>query len=181
MTGLSLRVPAPLFHLFTLDTHISETPVSLAGRTLNRQTWIFVITLMESGWISNTSLLFILSLYHISPKAPPPCLFPLPSMHQLFFICLLILFLCLPSFLLSFSFLSPSFLLSFLPSFSLSFLSSFLSFPFPSLPFPSFLGPPLQHMEVPRLGVQSKLQLMAMPDPWLTERDQGSNLYPHGY
>ena len=36
-----------------------------------------------------------------------------------------------------------------------------------------FLGPPLWHMEVPRLGVQSELQLLtyttatAIPDPWL--------------
>jgi len=60
-----------------------------------------------------------------------------------------------------------------------------------------------QHMEVPRLGVQLELQLLAyttatatwiqatsavstpqliaMPDPQLSERGQGLNLYPHGY
>ena len=65
-----------------------------------------------------------------------------------------------------------------------------------------FLGPYLQHMEVPRLGsrmwavapslrhshsngrsepcLRPTPQLMAMPDPWPTEQGQGSNLHPHG-
>ena len=62
-------------------------------------------------------------------------------------------------------------------------------------------GTHLQHMEVPRLGVELELklltyatitahlslifrpttQLMAMPDPQPTEQGQGSNLHPHGY
>ena len=48
-----------------------------------------------------------------------------------------------------------------------------------------FLGRHPQHMEVPRLGVQSELQLLAyttaMPDPQPTERGQGSNPHTHGY
>ena len=49
-----------------------------------------------------------------------------------------------------------------------------------------FLGPHPRHMEVPRLGIQSELQLPAyttahaMPDPLPTERGQGSNTQPHG-
>ena len=64
-----------------------------------------------------------------------------------------------------------------------------------------FLGPHLQHMEVPGLGVESELhaslhhshsntgskpglrptpQLMATPDPY-TEQGQGWNLHPYGY
>ena len=65
-----------------------------------------------------------------------------------------------------------------------------------------FLGPHPWHMEVPRLGVQSELQLpglhhshsnvgselrqqpipqlMATLDSKPTERGQGSNLHPHG-
>ena len=68
--------------------------------------------------------------------------------------------------------------------------------------FSVFLGLHPRHMEVPRLGVRSELQLpacatatatralsrslqptpqfMAMPDPLPTERGQGSNLRPHG-
>ena len=62
-----------------------------------------------------------------------------------------------------------------------------------------FLGLYLLHMEVPRLGVKSELQLpaysisgsklslrptpqlMATPDPKPTEQGQGSNPHPHGY
>ena len=49
-----------------------------------------------------------------------------------------------------------------------------------------FLGLHLRHMEVPRLEVYLELLLpayataTAMSDPQLTERDQGSNLQPHG-
>ena len=49
-----------------------------------------------------------------------------------------------------------------------------------------FLGSHLWHAEVPRLGVESELQLLAsttataMPDPESTERGQGWNLHPHG-
>ena len=65
-----------------------------------------------------------------------------------------------------------------------------------------FFQPYLQHMEVPRLGAESELQLRPMPQPWhyriqaasatyaaacgnarsLTyyERGQGLNLHPHG-
>ena len=48
-----------------------------------------------------------------------------------------------------------------------------------------FLEPPSRHMEVPRLGVKLKLQLLtpqlaAMPDPYPTEQGQGSNPHPHG-
>ena len=49
-----------------------------------------------------------------------------------------------------------------------------------------FLGSHPQHMEIPRLGVQSELQVLAyttvtaMPDPQPTERGWGSNLQPHG-
>ena len=66
----------------------------------------------------------------------------------------------------------------------------------------SFFRPHLQHMEVPRLGVKSELQLlaystatatvesephlqptpqlMATLDPWPTEWSQGSNPHPYG-
>ena len=66
-----------------------------------------------------------------------------------------------------------------------------------------FLGPHPQHMEGPRLGVESGLQLpayttaaatmgskphlrptpqlTAMLDPWPTKRGQGSNLHLHGF
>ena len=60
-----------------------------------------------------------------------------------------------------------------------------------------FLGPHLQHLEVPRLGVELELQLlfyttvaatqdptpqlMATLDPVPTEQDQQSNPSPHGY
>ena len=64
-----------------------------------------------------------------------------------------------------------------------------------------FKGPHLWHMEAPRLGVESGLQLpayttakpdpscvcdlhwqlMAMPNPQPTEQGQGSNPHPHGY
>ena len=66
-----------------------------------------------------------------------------------------------------------------------------------------FLGPHLQHIKVPRLGVELELhvpacttattmggskprlwptpQLMAVPDCWPTEWGQGSNPHPHGY
>ena len=63
-----------------------------------------------------------------------------------------------------------------------------------------FLGPHPWHIEVPRLRVQSELQLLAyttataMRDPshihnlhhssrhcWIPERGQGSNPHPHGY
>ena len=49
-----------------------------------------------------------------------------------------------------------------------------------------FLGPYPQHMEVPRLGVESELQLPScttatvMPDPQPTE-GQGLNSHPRGY
>ena len=66
-----------------------------------------------------------------------------------------------------------------------------------------FLGPRLWHMEVPRLGVESELQLLAYstatatpdlrrvcvlytpqltatPDPQPTEQGQGLNPHPHG-
>ena len=49
-----------------------------------------------------------------------------------------------------------------------------------------FLGSHMWHMEVPRVGVQSELQLpaytigTAMPDPQSTEQGQGSNPHPHG-
>ena len=69
---------------------------------------------------------------------------------------------------------------------------------------PVFLGPHLQHMEVPRLGVESELrmpafttaidssarsepcvqptlQLTATLDPKPTKQGQGSNPHPHGY
>ena len=45
----------------------------------------------------------------------------------------------------------------------------------------------MQHMEVPRLRVESKLQLLASttatarPDAYPTEQGQGSHLRPHGY
>ena len=76
------------------------------------------------------------------------------------------------------------------------FLSFFLLF------FAFFLGPHSPHMEVPRLGVESELQLLAdataiatgseprlqctpqvtaTPDPQPTERGQGLNPHPHGY
>ena len=59
----------------------------------------------------------------------------------------------------------------------------------------SFLGPHLQPMEIPRLGVQSELQLpaystaTATPDPCFIcnlhhsswQQGQGLNLHPHGY
>ena len=86
------------------------------------------------------------------------------------------------------------------------YISSFESAPPTHLivvPFFAFLGPHLQHMEVPRLGVESELQLPAYAmatatwDPshacslhhssqqrWILnplKRGQGSNLYPHGY
>ena len=61
-----------------------------------------------------------------------------------------------------------------------------------------FLGPHLQHVEAPLAATAAGLchshsnagsephlrpisQLTAMPDPEPTERDQGSNLHPHGY
>ena len=50
-----------------------------------------------------------------------------------------------------------------------------------------FLGPHPGHMEFPRLGVESELQLQAyttataMPDPRPTERGQGLNPHPRGY
>ena len=72
-----------------------------------------------------------------------------------------------------------------------------------SLFFFAFWGPHLQHMEIPTLGSQIRTtaaslhhshsnlgsephlwptpQLMAMPDPWTTEWDQGSNSHLHGY
>jgi len=49
-----------------------------------------------------------------------------------------------------------------------------------------FPGPYLQHVEIPRLGVESELhlqptpQLWATPDPEPNERGQGSNPHPHG-
>ena len=49
-----------------------------------------------------------------------------------------------------------------------------------------FLGPYLQHVEIPRLGVKLELQLpayataTAMQDPEPTERGRGSNPKPHG-
>ena len=49
----------------------------------------------------------------------------------------------------------------------------------------SFLGRHPQLMEVPRLGVESELQLpvytTAHGSTLLTEQGQGSNLHPHGY
>ena len=48
-----------------------------------------------------------------------------------------------------------------------------------------FLGPQSRHMEVPRLGAESELQLpsysaaTAMPDPPPTDQGQGSNLPAH--
>ena len=50
-----------------------------------------------------------------------------------------------------------------------------------------FLGPPLWHMEVPRLGGELELQLLAYAtatetlDPPPTEQGQGSNPHPHGH
>ena len=65
-----------------------------------------------------------------------------------------------------------------------------------------FLGPHLPHMEIPRLGVESKLQLLAyntatatqdlshfcdlhhssqLHQTPSTEQGQGSNPHPHGY
>ena len=50
-----------------------------------------------------------------------------------------------------------------------------------------FLGPHPRHMEVPRLGVESELQLQptpqltATPDPPSTEGGKGLNPNPHGY
>ena len=50
-----------------------------------------------------------------------------------------------------------------------------------------FSGPSLSHMEVPRLGAESELQLpvyttaTATLDPSSTEQGQGSNPRPHGY
>ena len=45
-----------------------------------------------------------------------------------------------------------------------------------------FLGPHLQHMEVPRLGVELELQLHHSHSNGLTwpEQGQGSNPHPHG-
>ena len=48
-----------------------------------------------------------------------------------------------------------------------------------------FREPHLRHMEVPRLGVESELQLLAyttaVPDPQPTEQHQGLNQRPHNY
>ena len=72
------------------------------------------------------------------------------------------------SLLLCFSFLFFSFLFSsFLPSFLL-FVHSFFS----------FLGPHLQHMEVPRLGVCLELQLLTYTTSTVT-RDPSSISYLH--
>ena len=52
--------------------------------------------------------------------------------------------------------------------------------------FSFFFWPHQWHMEVPRLGVKSELQLpayttvTATQEPQPTERGQGSNPYPHG-
>ena len=50
-----------------------------------------------------------------------------------------------------------------------------------------FLGVHPQHMEVPRLGLELDLQLLAyttataMRDTQAIEQGQGSNVHPHGY
>ena len=64
------------------------------------------------------------------------------------------------------------------PEYCIDFFLSFF--------FPWFLGLHLQHVEAPRLGVQSELQLPAYTtatatlDPF-SERGQGLNPHPHGY
>ena len=50
-----------------------------------------------------------------------------------------------------------------------------------------FLGPHPRHMELPRLGVKSELQLpaygtaTATQDPQPTKEGQKTNSHPHGY
>ena len=75
--------------------------------------------------------------------------------------------------------------------FSWAFPIKFISFNFGNIShtiffFFVFLGPHSLHMEFPRLGGESELQLpayttgTAMLDPQPTEWGQGLNLHPHG-